>query len=137
MVSRNRPRRVMVPLSPEIMKGFDTTRSLWYETQEEIEAGLAWREGKAALLRWLCRQMRRRLTLRERRCLELYFFKNMNYREVAAVTGTNPSSVLRGVQRAMRKLRQAAAESPPRSRHVLRCRAERPARAGDDEDSCN
>ena len=120
MRQKNCLKNVVVPTTGKAIEGFDNSRSLWYETAEEIEAGLAWGREKAALLRWLRRHMDRGLSLRERRCVELYFLKGMNYRTVGVATGTNASSVHRAIVRALRKLRRAAAEHPPRGRRIPR-----------------
>jgi len=106
---RTQSGRRAVSFSPASLAHLNRDRSAWYETPEEIEAGLEWGRRKAELLRWVRRQMGRRLTLRERRCIELYFFRDKNYREVAKATGTGPSSAYRATARAIRKLRRAAA----------------------------
>ncbi len=110
-----------VILSPEALKHFDITASAWHETPEEIEAGLAWGREKAILLRWVRRQIKRRLTACEQRCMELYFFENMTYREVAAQSNRNVTSAYRAVQRSLRKLRAALQEGDaPRLRRNRR-----------------
>lgn len=108
--TRPRAERFKVVMSPDILKGFAIEQGAWYETQGEIEAGLRWGEEKARLLRWVRKQMTRRLTARERLYLELHFFEGLSFREAALRSGTNASSVHRGVTRALRKLRTAAAE---------------------------
>ena len=106
---QHRADRFAVLMSPAFFKTRSVSCSPWYETEAEIEAGLEWGRQKPRLLRWVRRQMGRRLTSRERRCLELYFFRNMTYQQVAAATGTDPSSAYRAVARSLRKLRRAAA----------------------------
>ena len=81
---------------------------LWYETPEEIEAGLKWGKRKAELIRWVRRQMDRRLTAVERRYFELHYFRGLSFREVAAATGSSPAAAHRAVRRSLRKLRVAA-----------------------------
>lgn len=93
---------------PHKMGQFTNDRNPWYESPEEIEAGLEWGKEKAKLLRWVRTQMGRRLTKCERRCLELYFFKGMTFREAAEATKTTPSSVHRAVRRSLLKLQRAA-----------------------------
>jgi DNA-directed RNA polymerase specialized sigma subunit len=97
-------------IDPAILRWFRSDQSLWHETPEEITAGLEWGRRKAELLSWVRRQIKTRLTRRERRCMELYFFEHLNYRQVGHVTDSHASSVFRAVQRSLRKLRQAAAE---------------------------
>ena len=108
------PNCLEILLKPEVMDAFATARAAWYEGEKEVQDGLAWGKEKARLLRWVRRQMTRRLTPCERRCVELCFFQGLTFREAAAHTRTNPSSVYRGVRRALRKLNAAATIQPPR-----------------------
>jgi len=80
----------------------------WYESPREIEAGLAWGRRKAKLLRWVRSQMELRLTARERQCLAMRYFQDLNYAEIAHTTQINVSSAWRAVHRAVAKLRAAA-----------------------------
>ncbi len=98
-------------LSPEIMLAFRIEQSAWHETKSDIKAGVVWGKRKAVLLAWVREQMDIVLTPRERHCLELYYFRDLTYREAGAATDTNASSVYRAVQRSIRKLRKAAKES--------------------------
>ncbi len=108
MESRRRADRFAVSVNMDFLKRFSATQGFWYETEEEIEAGLAWGKRKEELLRWVRRQMARKLTRRERRCVEMYFFQGLSYLEVGGATGTDASSAHRAVARSLRKLRQAA-----------------------------
>ncbi len=110
MVKRSRASRYALVMSPEVMRMFRHDQAAWYESEEDVEAGLEWGRRKAALLAWMRRQMGRRLTLRERRFIELYFFDGLSYRETADREGTAVSHVHRTVQRGLRKLRAAARE---------------------------
>ena len=105
MRDRTRAGRNAVLMGPEAVRLFQTERGAWFETPEEIEAGLEWGKQKAELLQWVRRQMGRHLTVRERRCIELYFFEGLTYREAGEKTGTNASSVYRAVARSLRKIR--------------------------------
>jgi RNA polymerase sigma factor (sigma-70 family) len=116
MTKRNRAARLARVFSPDALTAFPYNRGAWYETEEEIQAGLAWGRRKAELMRWVRKQMNERLTARERRCIELYFFDNLTYREAGAATETNASSVYRAVQRSLRKLRRAAEEGQQTAR---------------------
>jgi len=104
---RTRASRFAASMDPTLLDKANQTQGCWYETQEEIEQGLEWGRRKAELLKWVRRQMGRRLTTRERRCVELYFFKGMTYREVGKAMGTNGT-----VRRSVRKLRNAAKKQP-------------------------
>ncbi len=110
---RSRASRFAVSIDPRWLERVENSRGAWYETSEEIESGLAWGHKKAALLRWVRRQMGRRLTRRERRCIELYYFRGKTFREAGSITKTNASSVHRAVARGVRKLRMAAQEECP------------------------
>lgn len=114
MTERSRASRFAVNINPDRFQFRNMKEAMWYESPEEIEAGLEWGEEKAKLLRWVQRQMGRRLTKRERRCIELYYFEGMTFREVADRTGTNASSAHRAIRRAVRKL-HALAEKGDRS----------------------
>ena len=104
-------------LPPERVSRYPKERALWHETPEEVKAGLKQARERARLFRWVRRQMARKLTPRERRCVELYFLENLTFREAAERTGTNASSVYRAVRRSLRKLRLAAQQGrPPISR---------------------
>jgi len=107
-MAEDRLRHDGIRVDPAIVDCFAACKAIWYETPEEIEAGLEWGREKERLFRLIRREMRRRLTKRERRCLELYFFKGLTFREAAKATSTHPSSVHRAVQRGLRKLRHAA-----------------------------
>lgn len=105
---RTRAERNAILVDPNSLCLLNLDRAAWYETEEEVEAGLAWGKRKAELLRWVRRRMGRKLTLRERRCVELYFFEGKTLREVGTLTGTTASSSHRAVRRALRKLQEAA-----------------------------
>jgi DNA-directed RNA polymerase specialized sigma24 family protein len=85
-------------------------KGAWHETHEEIEDLLDWGERKAQLMAWLRRHMGRRLTPRERHCVELHFLAGFTFREIGKLTDTNGTSAWRAVQRGLRKLRRATEE---------------------------
>ena len=105
---RKRATRFAVSVPPEFFEEMSARCGPWYETEEEIQAGLKWGRQRERLLRWARLLMNRRLTLRERRCIELHFFKGMSCVDVATATGSDPSSVQRAISRSLRKLRCAA-----------------------------
>lgn len=100
------------PVSPETFDRLHPENTPWYEDAATVRRGLRWGRKKAKLLAWVRAQMMLRLTPVERRCIELYYLRGLNYREAAAVLDVNASSVYRGVQRGLRKLREAAREHP-------------------------
>lgn len=86
------------------------SNGLWYESKEEIEAGLAYGARKAALLHWLEEAMTRVLTAKEQECLRLYFLEEMPYRQLGAAANISAATALRAVRRAVLKLQAAARE---------------------------
>lgn len=111
-----RPERNSISTNPRILDARDYRLMPWYETDEEIEAGLVWGKEKAKLLKRTRARMAKRLTPVERRSIELYYFEDMNYREAGSAMGLNASSVYRAIQRALRKLRPKRMASPARRR---------------------
>lgn len=98
---------------PPFVLGFlDNTRTPWHEDPETIQEGLAWGRKKKHLLEWVRSQMIFRLTKVEQECIELYFFKGLNYRQCATLLEINHSSVYRAAKRGIRKLRVAARDRP-------------------------
>ncbi|MFA6242672.1 MAG: sigma factor-like helix-turn-helix DNA-binding protein [Candidatus Hydrogenedentales bacterium] len=108
MYVRIRPERFTYSTNPLFLLDIASARRAWYETEDEVRAGIRWGKRKAELLQWVRRKMQRKLTARERRCIELYYFQGLTYAKVACVTGTNASSVLRAVRRSVNRLRAIA-----------------------------
>jgi len=111
MENRRRADRFAMTMAPEFFRMMNIRRGMWHESPEEVEAGLEWGRRKAQLLRWVRRKMGRRLTPRERECVELHFLQGMTYIEIAAATGTSPGVAHRAVVRSLRKLRITAQRS--------------------------
>ena len=107
MQNTSRAMRATVSVSPDFLMAFSNAQALYHETYEDIELGLEWGQRKKELLRWVRREMRRRLTPRERRCIELHFFEGFTCREVGVLTGTSTAAAHRAIERALRKLREA------------------------------
>lgn len=105
--------RLGKPVSPLLLEFLSSARRPWHEDPAAVRAGLRWGRQKQRLLAWVECQMVLRLSAAERRSIELYYFRDLNYRDAAHVLGVNPSSVYRAVQRGLRKLRDAANEHPP------------------------
>ncbi|PCJ58248.1 MAG: hypothetical protein COA73_10070 [Candidatus Hydrogenedentota bacterium] len=83
----------------------------WFESPEDIEAGLAWGREKEALLDWLKGLMETCLSDMERESITLYYFENLNYRDAALRLHVNASTVCRAVHRATVKLKAAIPET--------------------------
>lgn len=95
-----------------ILAGLTMAQTPWSEDEDAIRRGLEWGRKKARMLKWVESQMLLRLSPIERRCIELYYFEALNYREAAQVLDVNASSVYRAVRRGIRKLREAARSRP-------------------------
>ncbi|MBX3176071.1 MAG: hypothetical protein KF886_01800 [Candidatus Hydrogenedentes bacterium] len=105
--------RYQVTCCPELMAAYRNEDSPWSESEAEVAAAIAWGMEKARLLRWVRAQMRRRLTARQRRCIELYYFEGLTHEEVGRRLGCSTSSSCRSVQRGIARLRIAARVDPP------------------------
>ncbi len=105
-----RENRNSVRLMPDKLKDYQQSDAMWYETPEERKAGLEWGRRKQVLLRWVRRQMRRRLTLRERRFVEMRYFDALTFKEIGEKGQIDPSHAWKIVQRSLAKLRQATVE---------------------------
>jgi len=116
-----RANRLGISVPPEALAGLPESAGAWHETREEVERALAWGARKSRLVAWVRETVRRRLSETERRCIELHFFGGLNCREAAARAGISPSSMHRGLQRALEKLREAA-ETDPEIAQLLRDR---------------
>lgn len=112
MRRKRKEHNMAVQLPPAMLSSLSRSRGMWFETPEEIEAGLEWGRRKRVLLKWIRRQLGRRLTRDERRCLELYYFQGLNFRQVGEETGIDAPAAFRSVRRSIIKLKQAAQEDP-------------------------
>lgn len=99
--------RYKVNCCPSIMAEFTNEDGPWSEDESVIAAGLAWGREKKRLLHWVRLRMRR-LTEKQRRCIELHYFKGLTYIEVGKLVGCSPSAACRSAQRGIEGLRQAA-----------------------------
>ena len=100
------------PAGAFVLQRLTLAQTPWHEDEAAIRRGLEWGRKKARMLRWVESQMILRLTPIKRRCIELYYFHGMNYREAGQILDVNASSVYRGVQRGIRKLQEAAKKRP-------------------------
>jgi DNA-directed RNA polymerase specialized sigma24 family protein len=78
----------------------------WYETPEEIEAGLAWGDRKEFLMRWLRRRMGRVLSRRQQVVVDLRLFRGMTFNQISKLTGVDRSVVCRAMKRSVVRLRR-------------------------------
>lgn len=65
-------------------------------------------EEHALLMRWVRREMGRRLSAQERQMVEMYYLEMMTLAQVARNRKVHPSTVSRTVRRSVGKLRRAA-----------------------------
>jgi len=113
MEKRTYADRFKVNCNPAIIESYAEGDGAWSETEAEVAAGLAWGDEKARLLKWVRKQMRRRLTDKQRRAIHLYYFEDLTYAEIGVKMGCAPSSACRSVHRGILRLREAARIDPP------------------------
>jgi DNA-directed RNA polymerase specialized sigma24 family protein len=109
-------------VDPMLLDRYPATASPWHEDDAGRRDAARRARRKKVLLAWVRLQMLERLTPRERECMELYYFEGLTLEAAGARTGTNRSSVCRGVQRGLRKLQQAAAEDDSWKKALARLR---------------
>ena len=114
--------RYRLHVKPAVLESYSEEDSLWRETEAEVQRELARGEDRARLLKWVRRQMGRRLTLAQRQCIELYYFEGLTYTEVGNRQGCSASSACRSVKRGLNRLRAAARTDPPSQRLLKRRR---------------
>ncbi len=102
--------KVELDYAPAAFDEMNMSRGLWFETELEIESAFERARDKALLLRWVRKEMRRRLNVRERRFVEQYYFQAMSMHDAARGQNTTPAAVSRSLRRAVHKLRAAARE---------------------------
>lgn len=107
-----RAARAAIHFNPALLDRFDATRAPWHESPDDITRALADTARRERLLAWVRKQIALRLTPREAQCIHLYYFRGMTYQQAGDHTNTQPSSVLRGVQRGLKKLRAARDQDP-------------------------
>lgn len=100
-----------VGLNSRVVDEVGREKGLWYESPEEVAAGLRAGRRRAVRMRWVLRQMERRLSAQERRCVELYYLQGLSYREVAVAVGSTRAKVERMIRGGIAQLRRAAALS--------------------------
>ena len=95
----------LVFLPDRFFEEIPESKSIWYESEEEIKAKLEWAKEKAKLLEWVQKQIERNLTKKEKAYIEQYFFSGLTLEEISQKFKVNPSSVSRGIKRAINKLK--------------------------------
>lgn len=96
----------LVYVSDKFLEEVPESKSIWYESENEVEFKVKRAKERAKLLRWIKKQMERTLTRKEKAYIEYYFFTGLTLEEISNRFRVNPSSVSRGIKRAVRKLRR-------------------------------
>ena len=109
--SWTRADRNAVSVSPDFYGYIPESAAAWYESPEEVKAGLAYGRQKKILLAWV-RQHMAELSVCQQKYIELYYFEGLSYQEIADKEGVATSTACRTVLRGIDKLR-AAAGLPP------------------------
>lgn len=107
-----RAQRFARSFDPLLMDQFQRERGAWHETPDEVRRGMARGRRDRARLAWVRSVMPTVLTPCEQRYVILYYFEHKTFAEVGVLCGTNASSACRGVQRGIRKLKQAKEADP-------------------------
>lgn len=95
-------------------------RSFWYESPADVQEGLRRAAEREMLLRWVARQMKRRLNAQERKCVKLHYLEGKTFRELGEEMEMASTAVARIVDVAIAKLRAVA-----RKRERARKRSQR------------
>ncbi len=103
---REEPFRNTVLMSQHFLEQIPSSKSLWYETPEEIEKKLQWGKEKARLLQWVQKQIQRKLTVKERNYIELYYFQGLTLELISKKYHSNPANISRTIRRGIKKLVQ-------------------------------
>ncbi len=88
------------------MARFTNENSLWYETHDEIAAGLRDGRRRARLLAAVCKVMPDCLTARQQLCLAEHYFEGKSYRRIGQEQGLHFTTVGQHVTAAVRRLRK-------------------------------
>jgi len=92
-------------LPPSVFRNMAEARNPWYESREEVRTALDAAGRRRRRIEWLREGLRRYLTPRERRHLELHFVCGFSLSQVAVMTRTSRSSAHRTIHRALEALR--------------------------------
>lgn len=89
------------------------SRSPYHEEPEDIAALLSYGEAKAALIEWIDWTAADRCTTKEQEAIHMLYRLGLSLPSAARLARRNPSTIWRARDRAIRKLRAAAKQSPP------------------------
>ncbi len=119
--------RNTVQVTSQFLEEIPETQSLWYETPEEMEQKIQWGKEKEQLLNWVKKQIERKLTPKERKFIEHYYFQGETLKEISKKFRTQPSSVSRTIRRGIKKLIQLTKNESILFHpvHMKRCRVKR------------
>ena len=89
------------------IEGFANEDSLWYETPDEIAAGLRDGRRRTRLQAAVLKVMASCLTARQQLCLAEHYFKCKSYRQIGREQGLHFTTIGQHVTAAVRNLRKA------------------------------
>ena len=92
---------------PSAIARFANENGLWYETRDEIAAGLRNGRRRARLLAVVRKVMPQCLTARQQLCLTEHYFEGKSYRQIGQEQGLHFTTVGQHVTAAVRRLRKA------------------------------
>ena len=113
----------LLTIDQQFIEDLSNEKGVWYETRQEVAAGLAWGAEKAKKLDWVRAQMETAFSEKQRYYLEAYFFQGLSFREIAKNGDVKVAVVFRSIHRSIRRLQKLAykqdllAVLPPELRH--------------------
>ncbi|MCK5862816.1 MAG: hypothetical protein KAH38_10040, partial [Candidatus Hydrogenedentes bacterium] len=107
---KTREWRPEITVEPTTLEYIANRCAVCSDSELEMAAARRYEAEQAVLMRWVRREMGRRLTKQERRLVELYYIEAMTLKNVAHRRKVHVSTVSRSVRRAVGKLRDAARE---------------------------
>ncbi|MCX8065398.1 MAG: sigma-70 family RNA polymerase sigma factor [Candidatus Hydrogenedentes bacterium] len=99
------PTEPLIFLPDKFLEEVPENVSIWYESKQEIETKIEQAKIREKLLNWVQKQIEHKLTKKERAYIEHYYFGGLTLEEISNKFKVNPSSVSRGIRRALNKLR--------------------------------
>lgn len=93
------PSEPLIFLSDKLLEEFPESKSLWYESIEEINTKLKQAKERENLLNWVRKHIERNLTKKEKIYIEHYYFQGLTLEDISQKFKVNPSSVSREVKK--------------------------------------
>jgi RNA polymerase sigma factor (sigma-70 family) len=89
-----------------VLDGLNNKHNPWFETEEEVEEGLAYGAEKDEKIAQVRELMETILSVDERVTMELRFVHDLSYREIGRIMDRNASTIFRRVNRSLKKIRR-------------------------------